>query len=237
MQNVDPGSVGVTPIRDLPTVVRRVPTQPIGDNPGIGILPGTRIPPVSPSVGNGGSGGTNDNSVISQIWNTWLSATGQTAQNYPMQSWWAKIPQSIQQQLVWDFKTGNTPTGASVADELSQYFGVSTPTPTTSPYPNGYNPNAPTPPAPSAPGNPGSTNTQDPVLQGILDALNGGGGGGGTFPPGQGLTPSGLIGSAQTTSGSNSGVVILVLVVLAVVGYYLWEKYKGKLKKHEEKPA
>lgn len=80
-------------------------------------------------------------------------------------------------------------------------------------------------------GNPSSGS--DPVLQGILDAL-GGGGGGSTYPAGAGLAPSGLIGSAQTGSGGSPAVVILVLVAVAVGGYFLWEKYKGKLKKHEE---
>ena len=76
----------------------------------------------------------------------------------------------------------------------------------------------------------------DPVLAGILGAINGNAAGDTTYPAGAGTIPSGLIGTGTVASGSgsSSAVVILVLVAAAVLGYFLWEKYKGKLKKHEE---
>lgn len=100
--------------------------------------------------------------------------------------------------------------------------------------PTDTKPPAPTPkPNPPPAPNPATSGTSDPVLSGILDAINGGGGV--TLPAGQGLAPSGLIGNAPVSSGgSNPAIVLVVLAVLGILGYYLWEKHKGKLAKHEE---
>lgn len=223
MQNVRPGDIGLTGDRLMP-IIRRVPigvtipsqTQPVitALDPGI-VRSGTPVPGSAP-VGGG-------------------STTQPVAQKPPTNDGGSNPVQSGTPQTENPPKDYGMPWGAGLTPPPWWNAGV---------IGGWINPNGAPPPSsvsnppsnpPVTPGPTDGGNSNDPVLQGILSALNGSGGGGGaTMPAGQGLTPTGLIGSAQPAQGDSSGMVILVLVIIAVVGYYLWEHYKGKLKKHEE---
>lgn len=200
MQNVSPGSIGLTGDRVVP-IIRRVPIA--ASDPGI-IRKGSPITtqPVAQKP-------PNDTPLPVQ------SGTPQT-ENPP--------------------KDYGMPWGAGLTPPSWWTQGVLNGSiiPNGAPAPSSVSGNGNTPIPPVTPGPTDSGNSQDPVLQGLLSALGGGGGSGTTLPAGQGLTPSGLIGSAQPASGGSSAAVIIVLVIVAVLGYYLWERYKGKLKKHEE---
>ena len=202
-----------------------VQAQPIDSGSGGGI---TTQPVARQTPNDGGTGisaTTNNASSIGTIYGEWLSYTGQPQGD--VNAWWAKIPSSLQNSLLWEFNTGNQPTPATLADSLSSIFGIGAEPP--SAY--GGGPTDSSNPGTSTPTQNPADCTQDPTLCALLSSIAGGGSGA-TLPAGVGV-PTGTIGSAPQSSGGSSIVVIIVLVALAVGGYFLWNKYKGKLFKHE----
>lgn len=224
MQNVRPGDIGMTGDRLMP-IIRRVPIA--FNNPTINAGTGGAITALDPGIVRSGTPVPGSKPVGGG------STTQPVAHKPPNDT-----PNPVQ---------NGTPQTENPPKDYGMPWGAGLNPPSwwTNGLVGGWiNPNGAPPPSaasnpptnpPVTPGPTDNGNSSDPVLQGILSALNGSGGGGGaTMPAGQGLTPSGLIGSAQPASGGSSAAVVIVLVIVAVLGYFLWERYKGKLKKHEE---